>query len=459
MKDNNELKEIEEFIKNNNITNRTKLMNCNIDIYNKFRKLTNDEKDKLIPIRYPNKYKYKKLNTVEEFSNFIKENNITSLKDFRSFSPVYKRFKNLFPLEMYKLFNTSRTYVKCLNTKEDFKQFIKDNKIISRSDFQDRFQGGYVKFRTILTEEDKEELLPLKIRDDIYSIYLNNFDDFKQFIKENGIVSRSDFNERFTSGYKKFRETLTEEEKDKLLPQLNDFSYIKTVDDFKKFVKENDIKTRTELSEFDGVYNRFRALTDEEKNKILESTLNDYSNINTKEDFEAFIKENDIISRSDFANRFSRAHTKFCEVLSKEERDSIIFEKDINYMYHHHSFGEVYLTKLFEQNNFKYETEKTFSDLRNINKLRFDFYLPDYNLVIEYHGQQHFDENNKFYTKDLIFNDKKKYFYCKCNNINILYFTLSYTVYNRFGYFTEVITDHKTLINKIKEIGMTNRSQ
>lgn len=450
-------KEIEEFIKANNIDSRKKLRKSST-IYQKFCKLSEEEKNKILPKKIIKKYK--DLNTVEEFKEFIKENNIDSYKDFmKNYSPVYKRFKQLFPLEMYKLFNTSRTYVKYLNTKEDFKQFIKDNDIISRSDFQDRFQGGYVKFRTLLSEKDRDELLPLKIRDGIYSIYLNNFDDFKKFIEENKILSRSDFNTRFTNGYSKFRAILTEEEKDELLPQLNDFSYLKTVDDFKRFVSDHGIKTRTELSEFDGVYNRFRALTDEEKNEILASTLNDYSNINTKEEFEVFIKENDIISRSDFANRFSRAHTKFCEVLSKEERDSVIFEKDINYMYHHHSFGEVYLTKLFEQNNFKYEVEKTFSDLKNINKLRFDFYLPNYNLVIEYHGQQHFDENNKFYTKDLIFNDKKKYFYCKCNNIFILYFTLSYTVYNRFGYFTEVITDSEILINKIKEIGMTNQPQ
>ena len=37
-----------------------------------------------------------------------------------------------------------------------------------------------------------------------------------------------------------------------------------------------------------------------------------------------------------------------------------------------------------------YIVEKTFDDLLHKNKLRFDFYIPEQNLLIEYDGEQHF---------------------------------------------------------------------
>ena len=52
--------------------------------------------------------------------------------------------------------------------------------------------------------------------------------------------------------------------------------------------------------------------------------------------------------------------------------------------------------------------------------------------------------------------DKQKFEYAKKNNIPLLYFTNEINVYNRFGYFTEVITDSDILLQKIKEISLTN---
>lgn len=40
--------------------------------------------------------------------------------------------------------------------------------------------------------------------------------------------------------------------------------------------------------------------------------------------------------------------------------------------------------------NIKFEREKKFSGCYHIAPLRFDFYLPDYNICIEYDGEQHF---------------------------------------------------------------------
>ena len=106
------------------------------------------------------------------------------------------------------------------------------------------------------------------------------------------------------------------------------------------------------------------------------------------------------------------------------------------------------------------DKEKTFLDLRGEGDvcLRYDFYLSDYNILLEYHGSQHFNPNTGFFTDRGIELDKIKYNYAKNNNIPLLYFTNEVYCYNRFGYFTEVITDANILIEKIKEIGLTNQS-
>jgi len=43
-----------------------------------------------------------------------------------------------------------------------------------------------------------------------------------------------------------------------------------------------------------------------------------------------------------------------------------------------------------ERNNVVFEQQKTFPACRNINVLPYDFYAPEYSVLIEYHGVQHF---------------------------------------------------------------------
>lgn len=77
---------------------------------------------------------------------------------------------------------------------------------------------------------------------------------------------------------------------------------------------------------------------------------------------------------------------------------------------------------LLESLNIRYEEEKTFSDcVSDLGRvLPFDFYLPDYNLLIELDGRQHYDKSSKYYSNDLIRNDNIKNNYCKNNNIKLI---------------------------------------
>ena len=93
------------------------------------------------------------------------------------------------------------------------------------------------------------------------------------------------------------------------------------------------------------------------------------------------------------------------------------------------SKGEIKIGKILDENKIKYTTQKTFDDCVYKEKLRFDFYLPYYNILIEYDGEQHFrpvDFANKgleWATKIFEYNqikDKIKNDYCKDNNIRLI---------------------------------------
>ena len=60
------------------------------------------------------------------------------------------------------------------------------------------------------------------------------------------------------------------------------------------------------------------------------------------------------------------------------------------------SHGEFYIKTILEENNIKFESQYKFDDCKNKFKLPFDFYLPDYNMCIEYDGLQHYRPIERF---------------------------------------------------------------
>ena len=67
------------------------------------------------------------------------------------------------------------------------------------------------------------------------------------------------------------------------------------------------------------------------------------------------------------------------------------------------SKGEIHIRKFLIKYNIEFEYQKSFKYCRRILPLRFDFYLPDYQLLIEYDGRQHFEKthiwNNENFEK------------------------------------------------------------
>lgn len=73
---------------------------------------------------------------------------------------------------------------------------------------------------------------------------------------------------------------------------------------------------------------------------------------------------------------------------------------------------------LLKEANIKYEREKTYSDLK-MGKFRYDFYLPDLNIIIEVNGQQHYYEvwGGRAGLLKQQENDRKKISYALANKI------------------------------------------
>ena len=88
------------------------------------------------------------------------------------------------------------------------------------------------------------------------------------------------------------------------------------------------------------------------------------------------------------------------------------------------SKGEIKIENYLKSNNIDYEYNKHFETCRNKNTLPFDFYIPQYNICIEYDGIQHYESISYFggdskltYQMRL---DEIKNTWCFINNIKLL---------------------------------------
>lgn len=111
------------------------------------------------------------------------------------------------------------------------------------------------------------------------------------------------------------------------------------------------------------------------------------------------------ISPQDLLHRF---HKEYCPIC-----------------YYKKSKGEVLIQKYLLKNNINHIKEYTFKDLP---RRRFDFYLPDKNVCIEFDGKQHFENNSFFNDVNLHKRDIEKNIYCINNNITL--YRIPYTEIN-----------------------------
>lgn len=91
------------------------------------------------------------------------------------------------------------------------------------------------------------------------------------------------------------------------------------------------------------------------------------------------------------------------------------------------SKGEKRIAQFFDSNNIEYTREQTFKKCVNLsgNLLRFDFYLEQYNILIEYQGHHHEKPINKYKRafithKKTVEHDAIKEIFTQNNKINLI---------------------------------------
>jgi hypothetical protein len=108
------------------------------------------------------------------------------------------------------------------------------------------------------------------------------------------------------------------------------------------------------------------------------------------------------------------------------------------------SKGENKIEKILKERNIKFIREHRFNDCISINgvKLPFDFYVPDFNLIIEFDGKQHFEPVSIFggeeSFKTLKINDEIRNQWCLKSRINLI--RISYK--DNFDILTEFISQN-----------------
>lgn len=139
-----------------------------------------------------------------------------------------------------------------------------------------------------------------------------------------------------------------------------------------------------------------------------------------------------LLNKEDYKNQTE----KNLEILCPECHENIILTSRRNFLQHEGqvcdccvlkgSRGERRIMQVLDNNNVNYEQGKWFDDCRDVNPLPFDFYLPDYNTIIEFDGEQHFKDRGYkigIFSDSLEYtqkHDKIKNDYCKQNGIELI---------------------------------------
>ena len=167
----------------------------------------------------------------------------------------------------------------------------------------------------------------------------------------------------------------------------------------------DDLKKR--ISDIDSNYELLDANQDSKGHIKIKSNVKIRHNVCGKE-FEII------------AHNFIHNHQR-CRCEINEKLKNILKDSRENL-----SEGVRNIKNVLDSYNVEYQMEKKFEWLKYKKKMRLDFFLPEYNIAIEFDGKQHYmtNKSNKIITQNDVndnkFRDKLKDKLCKEHNINII---------------------------------------
>ena len=294
----------------------------------------------------------------------------------------------------------------------------------------------------------------------------NSIEAIQEFIDQNGILSYSELR----NDYSGLRDHITANKiciptRDLIFPNSKKQEYwrdLNTKQEIQKFIDDHSDEIRTSGdfgNKYPGLCSKLRKislkLTDFKfPEKVNKGTVWKY--FETLDDFQKFIDEKGIQTVQEFKKSYPGLERRL------RRRGFSTFQ--LKFPKKYKSSLEVKLEKFLINNGINYISQKNFEDLE---KYRFDFYLPEYNLILEPGGDQHFIEIEKWRGKGELAKtkerDKKKYEYCINNGITILYYfefskKKCYELLTESGYFGEWFTDFDLFVNRILEIIKNGKS-
>lgn len=116
------------------------------------------------------------------------------------------------------------------------------------------------------------------------------------------------------------------------------------------------------------------------------------------------------------------------------------------------SLGAIRVRRVLDELSIAYSVEYKFPDCKNKRPLPFDFYIPKYNLCIEYDGEQHFRRRDGFWGGDealeqMQYRDSVKTKYCEENGLHLL--RIPYTEYD---FVEEIVKNYITQLDQADQI-------
>jgi very-short-patch-repair endonuclease len=113
-----------------------------------------------------------------------------------------------------------------------------------------------------------------------------------------------------------------------------------------------------------------------------------------------------------------------CPIHGEFEQSSDKHVKGHGCLFCKESKGEKEIRVYLENNKIKHLQQYVFNDCRDRYPLPFDFYLPNYNMCIEFDGRQHFEAVDRWGGLNGLLDQQKKdeikNKYCLDNNIKLL---------------------------------------
>lgn len=120
---------------------------------------------------------------------------------------------------------------------------------------------------------------------------------------------------------------------------------------------------------------------------------------------------------------------------------------------------EMRIISILKKENISFIREKTFNDLQK-GRFRFDFFLPQYNILIEVDGEQHFNYVRKFYKtisdfKKMQEHDRIKNSYALAHKIKL--YRIPYWEVQNIQSFQDMIQDNFLVRTKWHNDNLKNK--